>query len=99
MDAKEDVDKICIEAQTTSDNADGQPTRGFSLQHKTFSALNYAQDFGTTVKESLKRTTSTKWVTLTKSQIVPCQILSCLCQDSQLCLDLPSVQTVIEFTN
>ena len=29
-------------------------TRGFSLQHKTFSDLNYAQDFGTTMKESLK---------------------------------------------
>ena len=26
MDAKEDVDKICIEVQTTSDNAGGQPT-------------------------------------------------------------------------
>ena len=98
-DAKEDVDKICIEVQTTSDNSGGQPTWGFSLQPKTFSALNYAQDFGTTVKESLKRTTSTKWVTLTKSRIVPCQILSCVCQHSQLCLDLPSVQTVIEFTN
>ena len=57
MDAKEDFDKICIEVQTTSDNAGGQPTWGFSLQHKTFSALNYAQDFGITVKESLKRTT------------------------------------------
>ena len=99
MDAKEDFDKICIEVQTTSDNAGGQPTWGFSLQHKTFSGLNYAQDFATTVKESLKRTTSTKWVTLTKSRIVPCQILSCLCQHSQLCLDLPLVQTVIEFTN
>ena len=71
MDAKEDFDKICIEVQTTSDNAGGQPTWGFSLQHKTFSALNYAQDFGTTVKESLKRTASTKWVTLTKSRIAP----------------------------
>ena len=66
MDAKEDVDKICIEVQTTSDNAGGKPTRGFSLQHKTFSTLNYAQDFGTTVKESLKRTTSSKRATLTK---------------------------------
>ena len=41
----------------------------FSLSYKTFSrALNYAQDFGTTVKESLKRTTNSKWATLTKSQ-------------------------------
>ena len=65
-EVKEDVDKICIEVQTTSDNASGKPTRGFSLQHKTFSTLNYAQDFGTTVKESLKRTTSSRWATLTK---------------------------------
>ena len=38
-DAKEDVDKIFIEVQKTSDNAGGKPTRGFSLQHKTFSVL------------------------------------------------------------
>ena len=49
-----------------SDNVGGNPTCGFSLQHNTFSALNYAQDFGTTVKESLKRTTSSKRDTLTK---------------------------------
>ena len=48
-DAKEDVEKICIKVQKTSDNAGGKPTRGFSLQHKTFSALNYAQDFEITV--------------------------------------------------
>ena len=44
----------------TSDNAGGKPTRDFSLQHKTFSALNYAEDFGNTVKESLKRTRNSK---------------------------------------
>ena len=44
----------------TSNIAGGKPTCGFSLQHNTFNALNYAQDFGTTVKESLKRTTSSK---------------------------------------
>ena len=83
--------------QKTSDNvnAGGKHTRGFSLQHKTFIALNYAQDFGITVKEWLKRTTSSKWATLTKSQIVPCLILSCLCQYSQLYMSLPSVKTVI----
>ena len=43
-DEKKDVDKICIEVQKTSDNAGGKPTRGFSLQHKTFSALHYAQE-------------------------------------------------------
>ena len=68
-------------------NAGGKPTRDFSLQNKTFSALKYTQDFGTTVKKSLKRTRkNSKWTTLTKSRIVPCQILSCLCQQSQLCL-------------
>ena len=50
-DAEEDVDKIYIEVKKTSDNAGGKRTYGFSLQHNTFSALNYAQDFGTTVKE------------------------------------------------
>ena len=40
---------------------------GFSVQHKKFSALNYAQDFGTTVEQSLKRTTSSKWATHEKS--------------------------------
>ena len=52
---KEDVDKVCIEVQKTSDKTGGKPTRGFSLQRKTFSALNYAQDFGTTMKESLQK--------------------------------------------
>lgn len=28
-DAKEDVDKVCIEIQKTSDNAGGKSTRGF----------------------------------------------------------------------
>ena len=59
-DAKEDVDEVCIEVQKTSDNAGGKPTRDFSLQHKTFSALNYAEDFENTVKESLKRTRNSK---------------------------------------
>ena len=35
-DAKEDVDKVCIEVQITSDNVGEKSTRGFSLQHKTF---------------------------------------------------------------
>ena len=35
-DEKEDVDKICIEVQKTSDNAGGKPARGFTLQHKNF---------------------------------------------------------------
>ena len=48
-EAKEEVDKVCTKVQKTSDNAGEDPTPGFSLRHKTFSALNYAQDFGTTV--------------------------------------------------
>ena len=59
-DAEKDVGKIYIGVKKTADIAGGKPTCGFSLQHNTFSALNYAQDFGTTVKESLKRTTSSK---------------------------------------
>ena len=65
-DAEEDVDKIYIEVKKTSDNAGGKPTYGFSLQRDTFSALNYAQDFGTTVKESLKRSTNSTRATPTK---------------------------------
>ena len=66
-DGEEDVDKICIEVKKKkSDNAGGKPTCSFSLQHKTFSALNYAQDSETTIKESLKRTTNSKRATLTK---------------------------------
>ena len=51
-----------------------------------------------TLKESRKRPTSLKWATLTKSRIVPCQILSCFCQHSQLCL-FHRYKTVTEFTN
>ena len=68
VDAKEDVDKICkiCMYKRTSDNVGGKRTRSFSLQHKIFIALNYAQDLGTSVKESLKRSTSSKWPTLTE---------------------------------
>ena len=65
-DAEEDVDKIYIEVKKTSDNAGGKPTCGFPLKHNTFSALNYAQDFETTAKESFKKTTSSKRAALTK---------------------------------
>ena len=43
-DEKKDVNKICFEVQKTSDNVGGKPRRGFSLQHKTFSTLQYAQE-------------------------------------------------------
>ena len=64
-DAEEDVEKNLYRGKKTSDNIGGKPTCGFSLQHNTFSALNYAQDFGTTAKESPKRTTSSKKATCT----------------------------------
>ena len=35
-DAKEDVDKVCIDVRKTSENAGGKPTSGISLQPKTF---------------------------------------------------------------
>ena len=45
----------------------------FLTSTQNISALNYAQDFGTTVKESLKWTRkSSKWATLTKSRIQTC---------------------------
>ena len=59
-DAEEDVEINLYRGKKTSDNVGGKPTCGFSLQHNTFSALNYAQDFGTTVKKLLKRTASSK---------------------------------------
>ena len=78
MDANEDAVKVCIEVQKTSDNVGGNlHAISHFIQHKTFSALNYAQDFRIRVKESLKRSMNSKWATFTKSRIVPCQILSC----------------------
>ena len=71
----------------------GKPIRDFSLQHKTFSTLNYARDFGATMKESLKRTRNRSGLPrLKKTRIVPCQIRSCLGQQSKL--PLPPVQIV-----
>ena len=91
-DAKEDVDKVCIEVQKTSDNTGGKPTRCFSLQHKTFSALNYAKDFGSTMKESLKRTTNSKGCTQEKSN---CPLTNTFMPLAALStMSLPSVQSV-----
>ena len=78
-DANEDVDKVCIRyKKLLTTQVENLYAVSHFTQHKTFSTLNYAQDFGR-VKESLKRTTNSKWATLTKSRIVPCQILSCHC--------------------
>ena len=65
--------------EKTSDNAGGKPTRGFSLPHTTFSALEL-QLINRFKELRLGR------ATLTKSGIVPCQIFSCLFQHSQLYL-------------
>ena len=67
-DAEEDVDKIYIEVKKllTPQVENLHAVSHFNTTY-TFNALNYAQDFGTTVKESLKRTTSSKRATaLTK---------------------------------
>lgn len=57
------------------------------FKHKTFSAFNHSQDFGTIVKESLKRITSgLQSISHTTSRIIPCLIYPCLCQRSQLWL-------------
>ena len=79
-DANEDVDKVCIEVQKVlTTQVENLHAVSHFIQHKKFSALNYAQDLRNRVKESLKRTTNSKWATFAKSLIVPCQILSCLC--------------------
>ena len=86
-DANEDVDKVCIRyKKPPTTQVENLHAVSHFTEHKTFGALNYAQDFGNRVMESLKRTTNSKWATLTKSRIVPCQILSCHCQHFQLCL-------------
>ena len=91
--------KTYIEVKKTSDNVRGKPTCGFSPQHNKFSALNYAQDLGTTVKESLKRTTSSKSDTLTKKKS-NCPVSNTFMPLSALStMSLPLVQTVIEFAN
>ena len=86
-DANEDVDKVCIEVQKILiTQVENLHAISHFIQHKTFSALNYAQDFRNRMNESLKRTTNSK------SRIVPCQILSSLSALSTM--SLPSVQTM-----
>ena len=82
--------KTYIEVKKTSDNVGGKPTCGFSLHHNTFSALNYAQDFGTTVNEE-GYTHEIKVEYPVSNTFMPLSTLSTM--------SLPSVQTVIEFTN
>ena len=65
-DVNEDVDKGCIRyKKLPTTQVENLHAASHFTQHKTFSALNYAQDFGNRVKESLKRTTNLKWATLT----------------------------------
>ena len=88
--ANEDVDKVSIEVLKTFHNAEGKPTRGFSLtiQHKTFTALNCTQDFGNRVKESHKRNTNSN---LRKVELFHVKYFHAFL--STLNMSLPSVQT------
>ena len=62
----DDVDKGCIRyKKLPTTQVENLHAASHFTQHKTFSALNYAQDFGNRVKEPLKRTTNLKWATLT----------------------------------
>ena len=85
-----DVDKICIEVQKTSDNAGGKLTRGFSLQHTTFSALELQ------LRNRFKELRSSwRGYTHEKSNS---PVLNIFMNSSALSTrSLPSVQTVIEF--
>ena len=69
------------------------------MRFLTSTQNNYAQDFETTAKESLKRTTSSKRATLTKLKS-NCPVSNTFMPLSALStMSLPLVQTVIEFTN
>ena len=60
-----EVDKICIEVQKNfwqRTEAENLHAVSHFIQHKTLSSLNYAQDFGNWVKESLKVTPSSYFV-------------------------------------
>ena len=85
--------------RNASNNAGGNPTRNFSLRHKTFSALNYAQDFGPTGKESLKRLKRIRPrirnSQATDSRKVELSLVSSFIPSSELStMSFPSVQTV-----
>ena len=88
--ANEDVDKVSIEVLKTFHNAGGKPTRGFSLtiQHKTFTALNCTQDFGNSVKESLKKNANSNSRKVELSHVKYFDAFV-----STLNMSLPSVQT------
>ena len=57
------------------------------FKNKTFSVLNYVQDFGTIVKKLLKRIAlnGLQITTLTKSLTIPFLLLRCRYQISRLC--------------
>ena len=62
----DDVDKGCIRyKKLPTTQVENLHAASHFTQYKTFSALNYAQDFGNRAKEPLKRTTNLKWATLT----------------------------------
>ena len=60
------------------------------IQHKTFSALSYAQDFGNRVKGSLKRTTSSTFTEMSNCPM-PNAFMPLLALST---MSLPSVRTM-----
>ena len=60
------------------------------IQHKTFSALSYAQDFGNRVKGSVKRTTSSIFTEMSNCPM-PNTFMPLLALST---MSLPSVQTL-----
>ena len=60
------------------------------IQHKTFSALSYAQDFGNRVKGSVKRTTSSTFTEMSNCPM-PNAFMPLLALST---MSLPSVQTM-----
>ena len=84
---------ICYKELVTI-NAGGKPTlvSHFNTKHLAFWTTPKTLE----PKQSLKRTTGLKWATLTKSRIVPCHVIPLSALST---MSLPSVQTVIKFTN
>ena len=82
-DANEDVDKVCIRyKKLPTTQVENLHAASHFTRHKPFSALNYARDFGNRVKESLKRTTNSKWADLHFSSrlLISCEYLIILAQ-------------------
>ena len=85
-DAKEGVDKVFIEEQKSSDIAgetDLHVVSHFNTKH--FVLWTTPKDLEQQWRNRLNELRIRR-ATLKKNRIVPCEIVSCLCQHSQLCL-------------